>query len=124
ERFRGAIVLVRSLGPARAPAGFADRVVAAAGRAEPRLARRRLLDRLIFPLPVKLPLEAAAILMVGIGVTYVFTHTPELQQASRVETRPAMERAVAVDATTPIRPGLAKTPATEPAASRDRAETK
>lgn len=86
ERFRATVTLVRSLAPARAPAGFAQRVLTAAGdtpRVQP--ARRRWIERLVFPLPVKLPLEAAAVLLVGVGVAYVFTHSPELQQATRVE---------------------------------------
>jgi hypothetical protein len=84
--FRSTVTLVRSLGPARAPAHLADRVIAAARQATPPRVPRRLSDRLLFPLPVKVPLQAAALLLVGVGVAYLFRHTPDLQQAARVDT--------------------------------------
>ncbi|OGL12878.1 MAG: hypothetical protein A3F92_08020 [Candidatus Rokubacteria bacterium RIFCSPLOWO2_12_FULL_71_22] len=80
ERFRGTVALVRGLEPARAPAGFADRVLAAA-RPTPRW--RRLARALVFPLPLKLPLEAAAIVLVGVIVGLVYRQTPEVRQAVR-----------------------------------------
>ncbi|MBI4268914.1 MAG: zf-HC2 domain-containing protein [Candidatus Rokubacteria bacterium] len=79
ERFRGTVALVRGLEPARAPAGFADRVLAAA-RPTPRW--RRLARALVFPLPLKLPLEAAAIVLVGVIVGLVYRQTPEVRQAA------------------------------------------
>jgi hypothetical protein len=107
ERFRATVALVRSLAPARAPAGFVDRVTAA---------RRPWWRRAFFPLPVKLPIEVAAILLVGVGVAYLFQRTPELQQATREE-RPAPPDAPArtVDPTTPSRRDVpAPPPALEP----------
>ncbi|MBI1737285.1 MAG: zf-HC2 domain-containing protein [Candidatus Rokubacteria bacterium] len=83
KRFRATVALVRSIEPARAPAGFVDRVTAAA---RPRPWWRRVADGAFFPLPIKLPIEAAAILLVGVGVAYLFQRTPELQQQARVET--------------------------------------
>src|SRR3990170_929312 len=80
ERFHGTVALVRGLEPARAPAGFVDRVLAAA-RPLPRW--RRFARALVFPLPVKLPLEAAAIVLVGVIVGLVYRQTPELRQAAR-----------------------------------------
>ena len=82
ERFRGAVALVRGLEPARAPAGFVDRVLAAA---RPLPWWRRLARALVFPLPVKLPLEAAAIVLVGVIVGLVYRQAPELRQAVRVD---------------------------------------
>jgi putative zinc finger protein len=87
ERLRGTVALLRAVEPARAPAGFVDRVLQAA-RPEPW--PRRLVRALLLPWPVKLPVEAAAIVLVAVGVAYVFRATPELQQASRFEsTQPA-----------------------------------
>lgn len=81
ERFRQTVALVRGLGPVHAPAGFVSRVLAAAG-ATP---RARLVRRLFFPLPLKLPLEAAALLLVAVGAVYVFQRTPEIREAARHE---------------------------------------
>src|SRR5262249_40938455 len=44
---------------------------------------RRLLDTLFRPLRVKLPLEAAAVLLVGISALYVYERTPEVRQLTR-----------------------------------------
>ena len=65
----------------RAPAGFVDRVVAAAGAAP-----RRAWGRWLFqPLRVKVPLEAAALLLVGLTGFYLWERTPEIRQAARQE---------------------------------------
>lgn len=99
DAFRATVALVRSVGPSRAPATFAERVIAAARQPQPmRAPRRRLIDRLLFPLPVKLPLQAAAVMLVGVGVAYLFQHTPELQQATRIEP-PTVAEQPAVPAT-------------------------
>jgi hypothetical protein len=82
QRFRSAVTLLRSVEPARAPAGFVDRVLDAA---RPAPWPRRLLRALVLPWPLKLPVEAAAIVLVAVGVVYVFRATPELEQATRVE---------------------------------------
>jgi hypothetical protein len=82
QRFRSTVTLLRSVEPARAPAGFVDRVLDAA---RPAPWPRRLLRALVLPWPLKLPVEAAAIVLVAVGVVYVFRATPELGQATRVE---------------------------------------
>ena len=74
ERLRGTVALLRAVEPARAPAGFVDRVLEAA-RPEPW--PRRLFRALLLPWPVKLPIEAAAIVLVAVGVVYVFRSTLE-----------------------------------------------
>ncbi|OGL29508.1 MAG: hypothetical protein A3G44_07880 [Candidatus Rokubacteria bacterium RIFCSPLOWO2_12_FULL_73_47] len=110
ERFHGTVALVRGLEPARAPAGFVDRVLAAA-RPLPRW--RRFARALVFPLPVKLPLEAAAIVLVGVIVGLVYRQTPELRQAARVDevtaprvvAEPPAARAPAVATEAPVRLG-------------------
>jgi anti-sigma factor RsiW len=83
ERLRGTVALLGRLGPAHAPAGFVDRVMAEAGRPS-RL--RRLLDALFRPLRAKLPLEAAAVVLVGISALYVYQRTPEVHQLARPAT--------------------------------------
>src|SRR5262245_29291372 len=78
ERLRDTVALLRALEPARAPVGFVDRVLDAA-RPEPW--PRRLFRALLLPWPVKLPVEAAAIVLVAVGVVYLFRSSLELQGA-------------------------------------------
>src|SRR5438132_8143609 len=76
---RNTVALLRGVEPARAPAGFVDRVLASA-RLVP---RRRGAPAL--PWPVKLPLAAAAAVLVGVTVAHLLRMTPELQHAARIE---------------------------------------
>jgi len=78
ERLRDTVALLRAVEPARAPTGFVDRVLEAA---RPAPWSRRLVRALLLPWPVKLPVEAAAIVLVAVGVVYVFQATQGLQQA-------------------------------------------
>src|SRR5262245_64100612 len=64
DQLRGTVGLLRAAKPERAPAGFVDRVLEAA-RPEPW--PRRLVRALFLPWPVKLPVEAAAIVLVAVG---------------------------------------------------------
>jgi hypothetical protein len=84
ERFQQTLHLLRSVEEARAPAGFARRVIEAADW-EPW--PRRLLRRIFLPLHVKLPLEAAALVLVSTLVIFLYRQTPEIQRA--VEAPPA-----------------------------------
>ena len=77
DHFRHTLALLRAVEPARAPAGFAGGVLA---RARP-APRPRLLERVFLPLGAKLPLHAAAIVMVGVLVASVVRETPELTRA-------------------------------------------
>jgi hypothetical protein len=87
-RLRSTVTLLSRVEPPRAPAGFADRVLA---RAQPVSWRRRLAERLFLPLSVKLPAEAAALFLVAGLAIYVFQRTPELQQAAHRESPPPVE---------------------------------
>lgn len=78
ERFRQTVSLLHSVQEARAPAGFASRVIEAARR-EPW--HRRLLRGIFLPLHVKLPLEAAALVLVSTLVIFLYRQTPEFQRA-------------------------------------------
>ena len=83
-RFEQTVTLLRGIAPAHAPAGFVDRVVAA----RPRPWYTRLARGLFVPWPVKLPLEAAAILMVAGLAILVFQQSPELRFASHLNEAP------------------------------------
>lgn len=85
DRLERTVALLRQARPEHAPAGFAERVVAATG---PPPTRRRLVGTLFRPLSVKLPLHAAAVVLVAITATWLFRATPELQEAQR--TAPAV----------------------------------
>lgn len=89
EALRGTVALLQRVEPARAPVGFVDRVVAAA---RPRPWYRRAADAVLLPLSVKLPLEATAVVMVGLLAVYLFERSPELQRAAR-EVAPQQEAA-------------------------------
>jgi hypothetical protein len=81
---RETVALLKRLPPVHAPAGFVDRVVETAYRPS---WPHRVADALFRPLRVKLPLEAAAVVLVGISAVYVYQHAPEVQQVARQETR-------------------------------------
>ena len=83
---RGTVALLGRLRPAHAPAGFVDRVTAAVDRPS---WPRRLFDAVFRPLRVKLPLEAAAVLLVGVSAVYVYQRTPEVREVARQEAREA-----------------------------------
>ncbi|MEE9522274.1 MAG: DUF2275 domain-containing protein [candidate division NC10 bacterium] len=63
---------------------------------------RHLVSRLFFPLHIKLPLEAMALLLVTLGAVYVYRSAPELAQAPRPQ---AVTERESRDKTTPIARG-------------------
>jgi putative zinc finger protein len=79
EGFARTVTLLRAVPAASAPAGFVDRVMAA----RPRPWYRRLARGLFVPWPVKLPVEAAAIVLVAGLAVLVFQRSPDLQRAAR-----------------------------------------
>jgi hypothetical protein len=87
QRFRATVSLLGEVAPVRAPAGFVDRVLEAA---RPAPWPRRLVRGLFLPWPVKLPMEAAAVVLVAVGVALVYRGSPELQQAIRQEPQTAV----------------------------------
>jgi len=91
DRFGRTVSLVQALPPERAPAGFVDRVVT---RARPAPWPVRLVRGLFVPW-TKLPLEAAAILLVGGLAVWVYQQTPEQQQSVRLEQAPPSAEAPA-----------------------------
>jgi hypothetical protein len=101
-RFERTVALVQAIEPAHAPAGFVDRVMGA----RPRPWYARLARGLFVPWPVKLPVEAAAIVLVAGLAVMIFQRSPELQQASvppepRTESAPTLVRESPAVATAP-----------------------
>jgi len=90
EAFQRTIALVRSAPALRAPAGFVERVLAAA---RPTPWYDRLARRLFVPVRVKVPIEALAVLVVAVVALQLYRETPELQHAARQEAQapPASE---------------------------------
>src|SRR5439155_15423058 len=88
---RNTVALLHSVDSLRAPAGFADRVLAAA-RPAPRYPR--LQRALSLPWSVKLPLAAAAALLVGVAVAHLRSeeHTSELQSRGHLVCRLLLEK--------------------------------
>ena len=89
------VKLVRAMDPVHAPAGFVDRVLAAA---QPAPSHRRLGRRLMRPWPT-LPLGAAALLLIGGLAVLLFRGSPEQQRAAHDQFEapraPSSERNVA-----------------------------
>jgi Putative zinc-finger len=107
ERLGATIALLRQIDRPRAPVGFVDRVLEAV---QPTPWYRRWLGSLFLPLSVKLPAEAAALLLVGGLAVFVFQRTPELQQAARQHPAPEVARERTVFSSSP-----AQTMASHPA---------
>jgi len=103
RRFELTVGLVRGVEAARAPAGFVDRVMAAA---RPHPWYRRLLRELFVPWPVKLPLEAAAVVLVAGLAIVIFQRSPELEMSARApeDLRPSGISAPTAPTPTPSAP--------------------
>jgi hypothetical protein len=88
ERFRQTVSLLHRVERPRAPVGFVDRVVTAA---TPEPWYRRWWAHL-FPLPVTVSVEVAALVVLSVGAVYLFQRTPELQEAARQTAPPTAAR--------------------------------
>ena len=75
DGLRATVGLLRRVEPPRAPVGFVDRVME---RARPMPWYRRLAARLFLPLPIKLPVHAAAIVVIAGLAIFLFERTPEV----------------------------------------------
>ncbi len=73
---------LQSLEEIETPPGLTAAIRAAVGARE-QFSWRRLASRLFFPLHIKLPLEAMALVLITLGVVYVYRSAPELAQAPR-----------------------------------------
>jgi hypothetical protein len=101
--FERTLRLLHDLPRHRAPSGFAGRVLAAA---RPTPWPRRLARRLFVPLPIKLPLEAAAVLLVAVGALWLAERTPHVGLWARAP-REAADAAREAPATGPVPPSQA-----------------
>jgi hypothetical protein len=84
-RFERVVSLARAAEPAHAPAGFVDRVLEAT---RPVPWPVRLLRQVFSPLQVKLPLEVAALLLIGGLAVMIFQHSPEMQRMAAPTSTP------------------------------------
>ena len=83
KAFRQAMRAVSDLGVDEPPSDFASRVM---GRIEGPSWWQRAAQFLVFPLPVKLPLHAAALVLLVLGGWWMVRETPEIEQAARMQT--------------------------------------
>ncbi len=81
--FRQAMRAVADLGVDDPASGFASRVME---RIERPSWWRRAAQLLVFPLPVKLPLHAAALVLLVVAGWWMGREVPEIEQAARVQT--------------------------------------
>jgi len=109
ERLRATVSLLARVERPRAPLGFVDRVMAAA---RPVPWYRRLGRLLFLPLGIKLPAEAAAMVMIAVLGVFLLQRTPEMKEAARPEFQPPASRSEA-----PPEKNAEPAPAREPAQS-------
>ena len=123
DRLRATVGILARVERPRAPVGFVDRVMA---RAYPAPWYRRLGRRLFLPLGVKLPAQAAAMLVIAVIGVYLLQRTPELRDAARPEPEAPASRAERAPAPAPHqeswragRPDTGKVSGPEPKAGRE-----
>jgi hypothetical protein len=97
DRLRATVSLLSRVERPRAPVGFVDRVTAAA---RPVPWYRSLGRRLFLPLNIKLPAQAAAMLVIAVLGVYLLQRTPELRDAARPELQSPALRSESSGATT------------------------
>ena len=90
DRLRATVSLLSRVERPRAPVGFVDRVTAAA---RPVPWYQRLGHRLFLPMNIKLPAQAAAMLLIAVLGVYLFQRTPEWRDAARPELQSPAPRA-------------------------------
>ena len=107
DQLRATVRLLSRVERPRAPVGFVDRVTAAA-HSMPWY--QKLGRRVFFPLNIKLPAQAAAMLLVAVLGVYLLQRTPELRDAARPERETTQRNAepsgAASPAPTPAQPQL------------------
>jgi hypothetical protein len=130
EALRSTISLLARVGPARAPAGFVDKVMSGC---HPTPWHLRL-GRLIFlPLSVKLPVEAGAVIVIALLGVYLLQSTPELRDATRRDSpapvfrpeppAPVPSPAPPAPASPPLPEGAARLEKAMPPATRNQRES-
>jgi hypothetical protein len=103
DRLRATVSLLSRVERPRAPMGFVDRVMAEAHPVPHRVTwSRRLGRRLFLPLSIKLPVQAAAMLVIAVLGVYLLQRTPELRDAARVERETPASRSEPLGTTTAV----------------------
>lgn len=97
--FREAIQALHDLRDEEPPPGFAARVVEQI-RIPPWW--RRAVDMLVFPLRVKLPIHAAALVLVGMVGLWMYQRSPELPRAAEVRVPTPVGRAASPPLAAPV----------------------
>lgn len=110
--FRQTMQALKDLGHEEPSRDFAARV---AERIEAPRWWRRAARALAYPLPVKLPIHATALVLLAMAGFWAFQRSPELRQAADVSAPAPTERAVA--ATPPAQPPSPPAPAATPLAA-------
>jgi hypothetical protein len=118
DRLAATVAVLGRLPRPRAPDGFVDRVMASA---HPRPWSRRLLAWLFVPLAIKLPVEVAALVLVGVAALWVHERTDLARVAP--ESPAVQERPVPAPAPT-VPSGPEAPPAAHPPASAPVPETR
>jgi tol-pal system protein YbgF len=90
--FRKAMRALGELGDEEPSPGFAARVVE---RIEEPSWWRRAVEAIVFPLRLKLPIHAVALVLLGVAGIWIFQRSPELRQAAEVGAPVPTERSVA-----------------------------
>lgn len=119
DDLRRTVAVLHAVERPRAPVGFVDRVIEAA---QPVPWHRRLRDRLAGVRILRVPVEAAAVVVVASLAVYVFYRTPELQQAATPEA-PVMAPDIKTNKTPPWVTSGSESPAPPPAPQEDRLES-
>ncbi len=96
--FRDAIQALQDLRDEEPPPGFAARVI---DRIESPPWWRRAVDALVFPLGIKLPIHATALVLVGMVGLWIYQRSPEMQRAAEVRVPAPAGRFAAPKATAP-----------------------
>jgi hypothetical protein len=99
DRLRATVSLLSRVERPRAPVGFVDRVTASA---RPVPWYHSLGRRLFLPLNIKLPAQAAAMLVIAVLGVYLLQRTPELRDAARPELQSPAARSEPLGATTAV----------------------
>ena len=120
DRLRATVAALGELEPVRAPAGFVDRVVQ---RAYPVPWHRRLGAWLFLPLSIKLPVEAAAVVVIAGLAMLVWERSPELRSAARQEPTPLPAPSIATIEPTAQAPAPTSAPPAAPSLSAKTSRT-
>jgi TolA-binding protein len=101
DTFRSALQALAELRDAEPTPGFAARVTE---RLETASRWRRLLREAVFPLPVKLPLHAAALIVLVLAGTWLFQGSPEIRRAADLRVPAPPTAPTPAPAPTPLPP--------------------